>query len=170
MIMVQKAFVTGACIIALGALAATGVVSPGPVLAHSGHGNHAAKPFAAGQPGDPTKPFRTVEVIMTDDGGRMAYTPDRVHAKKGEQIRFVLRSAGLVDHEFLIDTVANNARHKADILKNPDVAHEESNGARLQPGATKEILWQFTKAGSFEFACLPTRPHESGMTGVVAIE
>ena len=107
---------------------------------------------------------------MTDDGGKMAYMPDRVDEKKGEQIKFVLRNGGLVDHEFLIDTVANNARHKAEMQKNPEMAHEEPNGARLKPGTTKEILWRFTKPGSFEFACLLPGHYESGMKGVVAIK
>ena len=83
--MVQNAFVASACIIAIGTLAATGVVSPGPAFAHSGHGNHAAKPFAAGERGNPTKPFRTIEVVMTDDGGKMAYMPDRVDVKKARK-------------------------------------------------------------------------------------
>ena len=169
--MVQKAFVASACIIiAIGTLAATGVVIPGLAFAHSGHGNYAAKPFAAGERGDPRKPFRTIEVVMTDDGGKMAYMLDRVDVKNGEQIKFVLRNAGLVDHEFLIDTVANNTRHKAEMQKNPEMAHEEPNGARLKPGTTKEILWRFTKPGSFEFACLLPGHYESGMKGVVAIK
>ena len=168
--MLQKAFVASACIVAIGTIAAMGVVTPGPALAHSGHGSHAVKPFAAGEPGDPTKPFRTIEVVMSDDGGKMAYTPDRLDVKKGEQIKFILRNAGLVDHEFLIDTVANNARHKSDMEQNPEMAHDEPNGARLRPGATAEILWRFTKSGTFEFACLLPGHYESGMKGLVAIK
>jgi uncharacterized cupredoxin-like copper-binding protein len=170
MIMVQKAFVASVCIIAIGTVAVMGLASPQRVLAHSSHSDRATKTFAAGEPGDPTKPSRTVEVVMTDDGGKMTYRPDRVDVKKGEQIKFVLRNAGLVDHEFLIDTVSNNARHKADMEKNPDMAHQEPNGVRLKPGASKEILWRFTKAGTFEFACLLPGHYESGMKGVVAIK
>ena len=66
----------------------------------SAHGNHT---FAAGEPGDPRKPFRVVEILMTDGAGTMAYAPDRLEVKKGEQIKFVLKNVGAVDHEFLID-------------------------------------------------------------------
>jgi uncharacterized cupredoxin-like copper-binding protein len=143
MIMVQKALGASACIFAIGTIASMGLISPREVLAHGGHGHHqATRVFAAGQPGDPNKPFRTVTVVMTDDGGKMAYTPDRVDVTKGEQIKFILRNAGLVDHEFLIDTIANNARHKSEMEKNPEMEHDEPNGARLRPGATKEILWR----------------------------
>jgi uncharacterized cupredoxin-like copper-binding protein len=100
----------------------------------------------------------------------MSYTPDKIEVKKGEQVKFVLENAGVVDHEFLIDSVTNNAQHKLEMEKNPDMQHEEPNGARLKPGATKEILWRFSNAGSFEFACLLPGHYESGMKGVVAIK
>jgi uncharacterized cupredoxin-like copper-binding protein len=107
---------------------------------------------------------------MTDEAGKMAYTPDRLEVKRGEQIKFVLKNAGLVDHEFLIDSVANNARHKEEMAKNPDMQHDEPNGVRLKPGETREILWRFNRAGTFEFACLLPGHYESGMKGIVAIK
>ncbi len=158
----------------LGVAALAGLVDPPPVLAHSGHdrghGNHSVKSFASGEPGDPKRPFRTVEVIMTDEAGKMAYAPNRLEVKRGEQIRFVLKNAGLVDHEFLIDSLANNARHKEEMAKNPDMQHDEPNGVRLKPGETREILWRFSRAGTFEFACLLPGHYESGMKGVVTIK
>jgi uncharacterized cupredoxin-like copper-binding protein len=142
----------------------------GRVLAHSGHADHGKPAYAAGEPGDPRKPFRTVEIVMRDEAGAMSYTPDRLTVKRGEQVRFVLKNAGVVDHEFLIDTVENNAQHKHEMEKNPDMQHEEPNGARLKPGEQREILWRFSKAGTFEFACLLPGHYESGMKGVVAIK
>jgi uncharacterized cupredoxin-like copper-binding protein len=156
----------------LTALVGIGLVDPLPALAHGDHKSHSShgpQSFAAGEPGSPKQPFRVVEVVMTDDGGKMAFTPDRLEVKKGEQIKFVLKNVGLVDHEFLIDTVKNNAQHKVEMEKNPDMQHEEPNGARVKPGATKEILWRFTKTGTFEFACLLPGHYESGMKGTVAI-
>ena len=131
--------------------------------AHTGH------TFAAGEPGDPKKPFRTVEIIMTDGPGTMAYSPDRIEAKTGEQIRFVLKNVGLVDHEFLIDSLENNAKHKKEMEKNSQMEHHDPNGARLRPNATAEILWRFTKAGTFEFACLIPGHYETGMKGTFVV-
>ena len=39
----------------------------------------------------------------TDDG-KMLFVPDQVEAKRGEQVRFVLKNDGKVDHEFMLDT------------------------------------------------------------------
>jgi uncharacterized cupredoxin-like copper-binding protein len=157
---------------AFAAVVAMGLVDTRPAVAHGDHKRHAthkAQSFAAGEPGDPKRPSRVVEIVMTDDGAKMAYAPDRLEVKKGEQIKFVLKNVGVVDHEFLIDTVKNNAQHKLEMEKNPDLEHEEPNGARVKPGATREILWRFTKSGTFEFACLLPGHYESGMKGVVAI-
>jgi uncharacterized cupredoxin-like copper-binding protein len=133
----------------------------------SAHGNHV---FAAGEPGDPKKPFRVVEILMTDGAGRMAYAPDRLEVKKGEQIKFVLRNSGLVDHEFLIDSFENNAKHKKEMEKHADMSHHEPNAARLAPSATAQLLWRFTRSGTFEFACLIPGHYETGMKGTVVVK
>jgi uncharacterized cupredoxin-like copper-binding protein len=135
--------------------------------AHSnGHG-HA---FAAGKPGDPKKAARVVEVTMTEGPGTMTYTPDRVEVRKGEQVRFVLKNIGELRHEFVLDTVANNAKHKAAMEKSPDMDHEEANGQEVDPKKTAELVWRFTKTGTFEFACLIPGHYESGMKGVVVVK
>jgi uncharacterized cupredoxin-like copper-binding protein len=168
--MLRRPFLAASAASAVAVLTTLGLVTPMPASAHSGHGQHGADAFAAGEPGDPKRPFRTVEILMTDEGAKMAYTPDRLEVKRGEQIKFVLKNAGVVDHEFLIDTKQNNAKHKLEMEKNPDMEHEEPNGARLKPGATREVLWRFTKAGTFEFACLLPGHYESGMKGIVVIK
>jgi uncharacterized cupredoxin-like copper-binding protein len=142
----------------------------GAALAAPGAAGHSHAKFAAGAPGDPRKSARTVEVVMKEaDDGKMLFAPDRVEAKRGEQIRFVLKNAGTVDHEFMLDSVERNAKHKIEMQKNPDMEHDDPNGKRLAPGQTGEIIWRFSKAGTFEFACLIPGHHESGMHGAVAV-
>jgi len=72
----------------------------GAAYAHEGH-----QSFAAGEPGDPQKPARTIKVVMREDGKKMAFEPALVTVHKGEQIRFVLENAGIDDHEFVLATV-----------------------------------------------------------------
>ena len=120
----------------------SGVAASMQASAHTGHSDHS---FAAGEPGDAKQPFRVVEILMTDGPGTMAYTPDRIEVKKGEQIKFVLKNVGQVDHEFLINSFKNNAKHKLEMEKDPEMAHDEPNGARLKPNSSKEILWRFTQ-------------------------
>lgn len=137
---------------------------------HDGHGGHGSKSFAAGEPGVAHEAFRTVEITMKDDDGTMTFSPANLEIKQGEQVKFVLKNAGALDHEFLIDTVANNAAHKSEMAERPDMQHEEPNGRRLKPGETTELIWRFTKAGSFEIACLIPGHYESGMKGRVLVD
>jgi uncharacterized cupredoxin-like copper-binding protein len=134
---------------------------PGDAWAHGS--------FAAGDPGDPKKSARTVELKMTEGSGTMAYTPNRIEVKKGEQIRFVITNTGELAHEFLLDSIENNAHHKIEMQKNPEMEHDDPNGTRLEPTKTSEILWRFDKEGTFEFACLIPGHYEAGMHGVVVV-
>lgn len=155
--------------VALAGAVAVGLLNPDiafqrPALADSGHS------FIAGEAGDPKKPFRTIELTMSDGPGTMTYTPDRVEVRKGEQIKFVLKNTGYLAHEFLLDSVQNNAKHKMAMEKNPEMEHDEPNGKRLAPKQSAEILWRFSKAGTFEFACLIPGHYETGMKGVIVVK
>ena len=147
------------------------LLSTGAVLAAPGAPGHSHRSFAAGAPGDPKKPARTVEVVMKETpDAKMLYEPSQIEVKRGEQVRFVLKNVGKVDHEFMLDSVANNAKHKKEMEKNPDMEHDDPNGKRLAPGTSGEIVWRFTKAGTFEFACLIPGHYESGMKGTVVVK
>ena len=153
---------------ALGALA----LSTTMALAGPGEAGHSHKSFAAGEPGDPSKPVvRTIEVTMKEtEDAKMLFEPNKVEIKRGEQVKFVLKNSGKVDHEFMLDSVQNNAKHKVAMQQNPDMEHDDPNGKRLTPNASNEIVWRFTKAGTFEFACLIPGHYESGMHGTVVVK
>lgn len=155
----------------LGAAAAL-AISTGLALAGPGAAGHSHRSFAAGEPGDPKKPVaRTIEVTMKEtDDAKMLFEPNRVEIKSGEQVRFVLKNHGQVDHEFMLDSAQNNAKHKIQMEKNPDMEHDDPNGKRLVPKGSSEIVWRFTKPGTFEFACLIPGHYESGMHGTVIVK
>jgi uncharacterized cupredoxin-like copper-binding protein len=157
---------------ALVGAAAALTLATGLALAAPGEPGHSHKSFAAGEPGDPKKPVaRTIEVTMKEtDDAKMLFEPNTVEIKRGEQVRFVLRNVGQVDHEFMLDSVSNNAKHKIQMEKNPDMEHDDPNGKRLSPKGSDEIVWRFTKAGTFEFACLIPGHYESGMKGTVVVK
>ncbi|MGE0564759.1 MAG: plastocyanin/azurin family copper-binding protein [Pseudolabrys sp.] len=147
------------------ALAATSVA------AWSHDGPKMDKPkFAAGEPGDPKKPARTVKVVMREDGKKMLFEPARIDVRKGEQIRFVLDNAGAKDHEFVLATVKENKLHAAEMKKNPHMEHDDPNAKQLAASLSGEILWKFTKAGTFEYACLIPGHYEAGMHGTVVVK
>ena len=166
MIFKQRAAIAGVAAILI--LASPFAIPASSHDAHE-HSRHAVKSFAAGEPGTPDEAYRTIEIVMNDASGAMAFSPNTLEVKRGEQVKFVLQNAGALDHEFLIDSVANNADHKAAMAENPDMQHAEPNGRRLAPGASSELIWRFTKPGSFEIACLIPGHYEAGMKGVVVV-
>lgn len=56
------------------------------------------------------------------------------------------------------------------MAKNPDMKHDDPNGRQLDSGKTSELVWRFTKAGTFEFACLLPGHFEAGMKGTVTVK
>lgn len=131
---------------------------------------HESEHFSAGQPGNPKAPARTVKVIMKEDGKKMLFEPSRIAVRKGEQIRFVLENDGTEAHEFMLATVAENRKHALLMKKYPKMEHDDPNAKRLTPFTNGELLWKFTKAGSFEFACLIPGHLEAGMHGTVTVK
>jgi uncharacterized cupredoxin-like copper-binding protein len=132
--------------------------------------SHDAKTYAAGTPGDPKKPSRTIEIAMREEYGLQIFEPKRIEVKRGEQIRFVLRNEGKNDHEFMLATTKENLKHAEVMRKHPNMEHDDPNGITLKPGKNGELLWRFTKRGTFEYACLFPGHREDGMHGTVVVK
>src|SRR5947209_2645252 len=94
---------------------------------------HDAAHFSAGEPGDPKKPARTVEVVMRQEYGVMEYVPNKIEVKRNEQIRFVLKNVDIQTHEFLLASIADNQKHAAVMKKHPEMVHDDPNGKSLPP-------------------------------------
>lgn len=142
------------------------------------HGNedHAAKPrkfdaskvedTAFGREGDPAKAVRTLQVDMADT---MRFTPAALTVRRGETVKIVATNKGQVLHEMVIGTPAELRKHAEQMKKFPGMEHDEAYMAHVQPGKSGEIVWQFTQAGEFEFACLIPGHFEAGMVGKVTV-
>jgi uncharacterized cupredoxin-like copper-binding protein len=145
---------------------------PGAALAGpggKGH-SHAHSEFSAGEPGDPKMPARIIQVTMQEGDGKMMFLPARLEIKRGEQVKFMLRNNGELDHEFILASTEENVKHAEEMKKNPEMEHDDPNAKRLQPKKTTEIVWKFTKAGQFEYGCLIPGHREAGMTGTVVVK
>ena len=140
------------------------IVLLGWVSAAAAHEQHGG--YSAGEPGNPRKPAREIVVLMNE----MDYSPAVIKVKRGEQIHFVLRNVGTEAHEFLLATTADNLKHGEAMKKNPDMEHDEPNGLRLAARKSGEILWKFSKAGTFEYSCLIPTHRESGMVGKIIVK
>jgi len=103
---------------------------------------------------------------MTDD---MRFTPADVTVKRGDTVKFVVQNDGKVLHEMVLGTKQAIKEHAALMKKFPEMEHADANMAHVKPGKAGEIVWQFTKAGEFQFACLQPGHFEAGMVGKVTV-
>lgn len=142
--------------------------------AHEG-ASHAKRTFDAsrleetafGQEGDPAEATRTIKVSMSDN---MRFRPARVEVRAGETVRFVPANKGAVLHEMVLGTPRELAKHAELMKKFPGMEHDEPNMAHVKPGASGELVWKFTKPGSFQFACLIPGHFEAGMVGQITVK
>jgi len=153
--------------LAIGVLSGSASAAPGH---KPGEGHSHPEETAYGKPGDPKKPARIVQIVMRESDGKMLFLPDTLKVRKGEQIRFQLRNNGEIDHEFVVATVEDNLKHMKEMEKNPDMEHDDPNARRVKPKKTAEIVWQFTKAGTFDFSCLIPGHRQAGMFGTIVVE
>ena len=149
-----------------------GFISPGVYAHGDGHGKKDKRDRAAveekafGRPGDPKRITRTVRIDMDDT---MHYSVDTVTVKQGETIRFVARNRGVLMHEMVLGTPADIVEHAELMRKFPNMEHDEEYQLHVEPGTTGEMVWQFTQAGEFKFACLMPGHYEAGMVGKVVV-
>ncbi|MFG6591894.1 copper-binding protein [Sulfitobacter sp. 1A12157] len=133
-----------------------------------GHGEMHEE-MAIGMPGKAEAVDRTIEVTMREtDDGEMIFEPAKFDIQKGETIRFAVTNKGEIEHEFVIDTMEGNAKHKEAMAK-MDMEHDDPNSVRLDPGMEGEVIWTFANEGAFEFACLIPGHYESGMHGPLTV-
>jgi len=137
-------------------------------LADAGHSHGDERAY--GEPGDPKKSGRVVQVTMREADGKMEFIPNRIEIRKGEQVKFVLRNNGELDHEIVLATLDENLKHAVEMAKNPDMEHDDPNAKRLAPKKTGAIVWKFTKAGEFDFSCLIPGHREAGMFGKIVVK
>lgn len=138
-----------------------------------GHATHApkagaAKPatYAFGRPGDPKKVVRTIHVTMDD---RYRFTPADVTIRRGQTVRFVISNIGQQMHEMVLGTMDDLRAHAEMMRRQPGMEHADANMAHVQPGEKGEIVWQFTRAGEYGFACLIAGHFEAGMSGRLVV-
>jgi len=89
--------------------------------------------------------------------------------KRGETVRFVVRNHGKVMHEMVIGTMKELQDHADLMRKHPGMEHDEAYMAHVAPGKQGEIVWQFTRAGEFHYACLVPGHMEAGMISRITV-
>jgi uncharacterized cupredoxin-like copper-binding protein len=121
---------------------------------------------AFGREGDPKKVSRTIAIGMSD---AMRYSPASLQIKAGETIRFQLTNSGKMLHELVIGTMTELKTHAELMRKYPGMQHDEPHMLHVPPGRKQTLVWQFTKAGEFYYACLIPGHFEAGMVGKITV-
>ena len=109
---------------------------------------------------------RTIPIVMTDD---MRFVPDRIAVRLGETVRFTHRNRGAVMHEMVLGTPRTLAEHAALMQRVPEMEHDEPWMAHVAPGGRGAMVWEFNRAGEFQFACLIPGHFQAGMVGTIEI-
>lgn len=147
--------------------ALTAALIASTAMASGNHtGGHHAQSNTIGQPGKANKVSRTIAVDMTD---AMRFSPADISVKRGETIKFVVTNSGKVKHEMVLGSEKELKEHYEMMKKFPEMEHADENMVTVQPGQTGEIIWEFSKAGKVNFACLQPGHYEAGMKGIVAV-
>jgi uncharacterized cupredoxin-like copper-binding protein/Cu/Ag efflux protein CusF len=134
----------------------------GSGAAYAGKG-HAS---SLGKAGDPSKVNRTVFITMNDS---MRFSPSAIAVQRNDTVRFVIKNEGKLKHEMVLGTLKELKAHAALMRKFPNMEHADPNQASVEPGKTGELVWQFTKGGNVDFACLQAGHYEAGMRGKIAV-
>ena len=148
---------------ALAAAAASAYVyGAEPQHAEGSHDHSKAEETAYGRAADPAMADRTVVVEMRDS---FEFSPSEITLGVGEIVRFVPTNAGKHEHEMVIGTMKDLEEHYEAMKSNPAMRHAEPNMARVAPGQSGVVVWQFTRPGEFYFACLVDDHFDAGMIG-----
>ncbi len=138
------------------------------------HGAHATPPAtgkpaptAFGRVGDPAQVSRTVTIEMSD---QMRFSPAALSVQRGQTLRLVIVNKGKLPHELVLGTPQEIKKHWEDMKRNPHMHHDQPHMVHVQPGKRGELVWQFTQAGEFQFACLMPGHFEAGMVGKVVVQ
>jgi uncharacterized cupredoxin-like copper-binding protein/Spy/CpxP family protein refolding chaperone len=141
-----------------------------PVVLLSGaafaHGEKAHGERAFGRPGEAAKVAREILVTMGDD---MRYRPASISVRQGETVRFRIKNTGKLRHELVLGTPQDLKEHAEAMKEHPGMEHHEPNMASVAPGKSGTLVWQFTKAGEYQFGCLVAGHLEAGMVGKLTV-
>jgi len=127
--------------------------------------NHSNSEVDIGKSGDLSKVLRTIKLTQVDN----MFLPSEITVSEGETIQFVIKNGGNRKHEMLMGSMAELKKVANMRRLFPEKDHSEAHLVQLEPGEQKEFIWQFTSAGTINFAC-PLPGHFKKMRGIITVE
>ena len=106
-----------------------------------------------------------VEIVMSDT---MRFAPDPIMVKAGEPVTFVVRNEGVIVHEFVVGTEAEQSDHAADMTEG-GMSHGHDNALSLKAGASGSLTMTFAEAGSLLIGCHEPGHYDAGMKATLNV-
>ncbi len=140
-------------------------------------GHQHSKKMVGGEPGKASEVARTIRLVAGD----IKFDKKTITVKAGETVRFVVTNKGEMVHDLTLGTEKVQAGdrkegHRKEMLEMMNkgmelgkMDHSDPNAVTIKPGESKELIWKFEKAQTFEFACNVPGHYESGMKGDIVI-
>lgn len=150
--------------LACGAAFAHGNAAHDP--AHASTVPAAAQQMPFGMAGEVAAVQRTITIKMTDD---MRFTPRNITIAQGETLRLRIQNNGQVMHELVLGTSTSLEEHEKAMHEHPGMAHDAPYMAHVAPSQQGELVWQFNRTGTFDFACLVAGHYAAGMKGRITV-
>jgi uncharacterized cupredoxin-like copper-binding protein len=122
--------------------------------------------IVAGQPGDEQQVDRTIKVSASDN---LRFNPDSLTVKQGETIRFTVTNSGQTAHAFVIATPQRQKEYQQMMERMPTMPQEGDNAITVEPGKTRDLIWQFSHPGTVQFACHEPGHYVAGMVGTIKV-
>lgn len=109
--------------------------------------------------------------IVIDMLDHMRFSPNEVHVKQNETIRFVVKNLGKLRHEWVIGDEQALLAHAQEMkrAKAGSHKHDMANAISLAGGEQGVLTWTFQEAGTFAMACFEPGHYEAGMRGVIQV-
>jgi uncharacterized cupredoxin-like copper-binding protein len=171
--------------IAISTFSATLLLGTAQTWAAGVHGGGGGQ-SSIGTAGKAASVTRNINIKMMDN----FFEPKEISVKEGETIRFIVKNAGELVHEFNIGTTAihgahekememmvehgalepdkiNHAKMKMDMGGGKTMGHSDPNSVLLEPEKSGEVIWKFSEASKIEFACNVPGHYDAGMTGAI---
>lgn len=176
-ILVPVAILVGACSTSSAAPAwtdgpggaAAALPSPIVVTSSSAVGSPGQVPDPTAAPSAPAPAAALtgeVAVTMTD---AMAFTPDLISVKAGEEITFVVRNDGVIVHEFFVGTESEQAEHEQEMAMG-GMSHGHDNAVSIKPGRTGSLTMTFAEVGTLIVGCHEPGHYAAGMRAILVVD
>lgn len=107
-----------------------------------------------------------IDVTLSD---AFAIEPRQMTVPAGVPVTFVIRNAGVIDHEFYLGDTAAQDAHEGEMAIMQGWMHDHPEGIGVHPGETRELTFTFGSTGDLLAGCHLIGHYGAGMHASVSV-